>query len=427
MLSGRSGQALVLVLLMTTFIFMVGGAALALGTTTRRTAALDVFQKGAYYVAEAGVEKVLAKAKSDPGWVAGLPLRSDFINTSDELFLPENIPYNESGIIEQVRVIKTGEDASGTEVYLKIKSVGRVQQSSRTLVVEATVIYPFPQEVFKGLWVNKFQGLPQGHGVNFSIDTYVAEGDLTLPKGSVFDGKIFCKGKVTLDGGNNHEVKIAGEIYALDGVELNYVANLDSSSKLTIFVDDPNKVILHRGVTDNYQVVVLSTQELLSKMPPPPPELLGPERLSWYRANADFSQLPSDLKFENGIYYIKGHVELAGTYSGHALVVVEGGVTIGSGRDKYLKRERDEDCLIILATGEVRTHNAHINPIEAFLYSGTGIRLQNGAGFTGGLISPLFDANGNTISVTQDESMLRAYEQSLTWSTSEVKITKWVG
>ncbi|AEG15536.1 hypothetical protein Desku_1977 [Desulfofundulus kuznetsovii DSM 6115] len=427
MLSNRSGQALVLVLLMTTFIFMVGGAALALGTTTRRNAALDIFQKKAYYIAEAGVEKALARAKSDPGWVARLPLRSDFTNTSDELFLPENIPYDENGIIEQVRVIKTGEDAAGKEVYLKIKSVGRTQQSSRTLVVEATVIYPFPREVFKGFWVNRLEGLPQGHGVNFSIDTYITEEDLTLPKDSVFDGKIFCKGKVILDGARSHQVSIGGKIYALGGVELSYVTNLNNNSNLTIYVDSSSKVNLHEGVTVNYQVVVLPTQELLSKMPPSPPELLNPERLNWYRVNTDFTHLPADLKFKNGIYYIKGNVEFAGTYSGQALVVVEGGVTIGSGRDKYLKREREDDCLIILATGEVKTHNAHINPIEAFLYSGTGIRLQNGAGFTGGLISPQFDANGNTISVTQDESILRAYEQSLTWSTSEVKITKWVG
>jgi len=426
---GEKGQAIVLVLLVTAVVFAVGTAALGLGSTAHRIAVMEVAQKKAYYIAEAGVEKALARAVADPDWVTSLPYRSDFADGQDEVLL-NSAAYEAAqggtpvGTIREVRVIKTYVSPDGSEVRLKLKSAGETPPATRTLTVEADLMYPLPETLFKGLWVTRLQGFPQGAGVSLDIDTYVAEGDVTIPEDSSLKGSIYSKGKVVLDGQKNHEVQITGSIYALGGVELRHVKGLGDGS-LNVYADDANKVVCGDGVTVNYRVVVLSSQELLSKMPASAPDLLSAQRLAWYRANADFTVLPSDLNFGSGIYYIQGDVRLAGTYAGQALIVVDGEVTVGDGSTEYLRKRADQDCLIILATGEVRTHNGHIEPIEAFVYSGAEVRLQNSAIFRGGIVSPALDSQGNTVSVQRDANMLAVYRQSLSWTTAVIKIRKW--
>lgn len=419
------GQALIIVLLMATTIFIIGGAALSLGSTVRKNAVYEINQTKAYYIAEAGVEMALNEAKRSPNWVKNLSLKNNFENTEDEVFL-SNLKYpeqdDERNLLESVRVIKTDEDTNNNEVTMKIKSIGRFNQSKKTLIVEVKITNPFPEYLFRGIWTSRFSNLPQGSGVAFTIDTYVSEEDLTVPSGSDVEGNIYCKGRVTLEDGNkNKYVTLNGDIYALGGVVAGDYARINGN----LYVDNASKVTFGKDVTHNGQVVVLGASELASKIPPPLPDLLSADKLDWYQNNADFFQIPANMEFQSGIYYIEGDLQLSGDYSGQATLVVNGKVTIGGPHERYLRRSDNDDCLVILATDIIETHNAQVD-IEAFLYSQRYLDIKNDTEIIGGLITPeIRGAQGRTITIKEDQNMLGSYEDNLTWTTAFMKILRW--
>ncbi|MBE3584720.1 MAG: hypothetical protein IMW94_00835 [Thermoanaerobacter sp.] len=108
MLRDQRGQALAFVLILTTVIFMIGGAAVAMGTAAWKNATLEVWQKKAYYIAEAGVEKALAK------------LRQKLIYPAPnfEEFRIDDEPYA-GGVIEEVTVTK---ETAGSDIFYTISS-----------------------------------------------------------------------------------------------------------------------------------------------------------------------------------------------------------------------------------------------------------------------------------------------------------------
>ena len=79
----QKGYALVIILLLTIVLFFIGSAALTLGGTVRKTAALETEQKKAYYIAEAGIEKAVDKAAVSQGTTTACSNRySNGISTS---------------------------------------------------------------------------------------------------------------------------------------------------------------------------------------------------------------------------------------------------------------------------------------------------------------------------------------------------------
>lgn len=421
MFSGRSGQALVLVLLMTTFIFMIGGAALALGTTVRRSAALDVFQKKAYYVAEAGVEKVLARARSDQDWARSRPFREEnyeFNQDDPAEKVLENVNYPDpssaSSKIKEVRVVKIGEDAGENEVKLKIRSVGACVSGSneynKTLTAVVSIKYPKP--VFKNVAI-------------------YSESVVDMDKGLKVTGNVFCRGDLRLTSQGNSDInktEISGNIYFLGG-NLTTVGQVGFTG--TIFTDDLNKV---KDADLRAKSQVLSASAINALMPVAQEfcehGLLTPEKLEWYKNNADFyNVLPSDMKFSMGVYYFDSDIEISGTYSGNAVLVVNGEVRI---TDELVREEvnKKDHCLTILATKKIYTPQKANVTIEALLYSNESVEFKNKVELHGSVISKAIGpypppSNHGHIRIFYDDNMANQNTEILSSMGSIIKITKW--
>ena len=78
MLCNQKGYALIIVLVMTIVLFFTGSAALTMGSSVRKTAVLETDQKKAYYIAEAGIEKAIEKARQESIWVESLVLNTEY-------------------------------------------------------------------------------------------------------------------------------------------------------------------------------------------------------------------------------------------------------------------------------------------------------------------------------------------------------------
>lgn len=408
----QKGQALLMVLLMTVAILLVGSAALTMGTTVRKTAVHEVNQDKAYYIAEAGVEKALAKAQSDPDWTKARPLRQDFDEggANDEVFITnENYPES-NGTIKEVRVIKTGE--ANNAVTIKIRSKGSSGDgpfhSNRTITVSATLKYP--GNLFK--------------------DVAIYSKGLDLGKGLKVTGNIYSRGNITLESknGRDEDTVINGNIYAIGkvwGNDDNGYTNSTINGK--IYVDsshDATGKIICTGGIDNS----LSADELSALMPVEEninSGLLSPEKLDWYKNNSGFYTLPDNMNFEEGIYYINGNIDLSGQYSGKAIIVVDGEVSI---TDELKRKNPASDCLTILATGEIKTpERAHIE-IHALLYSNEKITIKNkvtliGSAISENVVAPW--ANHGHITVTYDSAMVEKYENITRKNGCFVKINSW--
>lgn len=126
----QKGQALIVVLLMTAVIFFIGAATLALAVSVRKNTAGEIAQKKAYYISDAGIEKVLALVAADSGWLEGL------INGAEYNLVPDLIsPAYADGTIRYVKVTKEKADAAA--VSISIVSRGEYQRAYCELYVKA--------------------------------------------------------------------------------------------------------------------------------------------------------------------------------------------------------------------------------------------------------------------------------------------------
>ena len=72
------GQSMLVVMVLILASFLLCSAVLVMGTNARKIAAFEANQDKAYYIAEAGVEKVLADAKNGPVWLRNLRIGSEY-------------------------------------------------------------------------------------------------------------------------------------------------------------------------------------------------------------------------------------------------------------------------------------------------------------------------------------------------------------
>ncbi|MFA5385851.1 MAG: hypothetical protein WC364_14545 [Eubacteriales bacterium] len=138
---------------------------------------------------------------------------------------------------------------------------------------------------------------------------------------------------------------------------------------------------------------------------------LTTQRLANYNANKYATAIPVGMNFVNGkIYYITGNIGLSGTYTGNAVIVVNGEVTL---RD--LTRGNANSCLTILSTGDMDNQNGN-NTVDALLYSSTSITMKNGFIVNGSVIAP--DVNGHSnsghLTANYNDSMANLFGSQLT-------------
>ncbi|MBC7106470.1 MAG: pilus assembly PilX N-terminal domain-containing protein [Firmicutes bacterium] len=448
MLPDRKGQALLIVLLLTTSILLVGGAAVTVGTAVRKNAAREVHAAKAYYIAEAGVERVLARARRDPHWLQALPGPGgsrDFI----ALDLGGQQAYAGGRFVE-IKVYR--EDAGWNAVLLHIRSTGEYLGAQRTVNVDARVDHAYGDHLFRGLWVKALTGVKLSHGAVVEAETLASEGDVILAEGSAVRGDLFVRGNLKVDSRDNPADKrtvvfgnvwcvgdvlfagegatLVGDLYVQQG-SIGFERPDGVNIGGTVYVRDAEQLPEDWRNRHPGKWRVDPSLDVVSRIPGFP-RLLAPERLAWYRENADAyyegDVTLSDAILQNvaGLWYIKGDLTVYGTYSGHATLVVEGNVTVGHGGTGLMRSDTGgPHCLSILTTGIIDTHNAQL-PVEALLYSeNLASAFQNGATVTGAVVTPNIGSSGREIGLTYDPTMVNAYEENLNWVTSSTRIVKW--
>lgn len=208
------GQALVLVLLLTTVIFMIGSAAVAMGTAARKNATLETWQKKAYYIAEAGIEKALAD------------LRQKLIITPElrfEEFRIDDEPYAD-GVIDEVKVEPVEVKPDGSNTYLITSSAyypaNGGTRARKTVRVKVKVV-PDPFLSYGGPGLKSDTNVQVKAAIADYEGSIVARsGNLTLAS-SIQDcrGGLYAGGDVTLNGlvtGGEGEIK-AGKNVTITG------------------------------------------------------------------------------------------------------------------------------------------------------------------------------------------------------------------
>lgn len=407
------GQSMLMVLIITLAVFLTGSAALALGTNAGKIAAFEVNQEKAYYIAEAGIEKVMADARNGRVWLMDLNTGGSYDYLANNLSGAKN--YGE-GTFEYINVKKLAEDNGQT--VLEIEAWGKCRGCLKKIRTNAIFDTVYAKNLFRGLWI-KESNAPGGHVFNLHTDVYFSNGDAVINEGSVITGNIYSRGTVFFQGAAGSATVIEGDVYASGGVALTGAGPVAISG--FIYVDDISKV------PEEFKdiAVVLPAGELNAKIPESEafPELLSAGRLKWYRENADYHALPDlneqNMVFQDGIYYLAGGQELSGTYSGNAVIVVDGSVTISS-----LRKNAESDSLAVLSAAEVSLTAAN-EATDALLYAKNQVNMSNGVLINGNVLSPVLASQGSLISISKDENMFNNFRDTNNWSTCFTRITKW--
>ncbi len=132
-ISDNKGQGLALVIVLTALIFAVGAASVALATSSRRNAGLEVCQKKAYYIAEAGLEKAVFGARCGESWLEQLDPGGKAVNLVPDYIFPEYA----DGRIEYVNVKK--DDSVGDQDLLSVECSGSCRKANCTLQARVEV------------------------------------------------------------------------------------------------------------------------------------------------------------------------------------------------------------------------------------------------------------------------------------------------
>ncbi|MDD2442924.1 MAG: hypothetical protein PHS52_00275 [Desulfotomaculaceae bacterium] len=139
--SNDSGQALILVMMIMLLVLLMGSSMLTLGSESRQASFDEQRIAQAGYIAEAGIEKAMAKIKYDPFWLKGLDLNK-------EATFIQALGYA-GGTITAVKLKRTSSAGNPTRFY--IESLGEYQGARRTIQVEGEMYDPI--DFSKGIWV----------------------------------------------------------------------------------------------------------------------------------------------------------------------------------------------------------------------------------------------------------------------------------
>lgn len=152
-LNNAAGQALVLVVTITALLLGMSFTALHLAGEYRKTSLTERKMAQAYYIADAGVERALARAKADSDWlwqaVHGAAGREVTLITGENYaggFIT-GVTVREIGIYPATPLSK--HDVVYTDI--EVMAAGFYDNSQKTLVVRARVSAPLP--FVKGVWL----------------------------------------------------------------------------------------------------------------------------------------------------------------------------------------------------------------------------------------------------------------------------------
>ena len=200
----ESGQAVLLVMMMVLLLFLLSGAVLVTAGENRRAYHGEMSMVAAYYIAEAGVERVLAQIMTDRDWLWDVvhgATAGEVVFIADEAYA--------GGEIAKVTVREIGiepglplDPAEVIHTDIEILSEGSYQGSRKTLVVKVRITSPL--RFSAPFWVNQLETAP-GH--------VELTGDKPVP---VLDRSFFWKNKDQHHEGDLYlsgELPVAGILY----------------------------------------------------------------------------------------------------------------------------------------------------------------------------------------------------------------------
>lgn len=434
MLCNQKGYALIIVLVMTIVLFFTGSAALTMGSSVRKTAVLETDQKKAYYIAEAGIEKAIEKARQESIWVESLVLNTEYN------LVPDVIPAEYAdGNLVHVKVRK--EFFNDSKTTLNIESKGRYRDVYRQIRVKVDLGKPMP--FYRGLWTESPPDAPSAFENNSVIGSnMLINGDIIFKQNcTILDKDVTVGGNVVIENNMNarnlksggrvtvsNNGRVEGNIQAVGDVIVknNAVVTGDIRSMGNITLEQNAVVggdVWANGVVNNSSskkegIYPNQSMDLRFTVHPFPKI-----DLDWYHKNADYyysgSQTWSGDLNLNGLYYIKGDLTIkGGTYSGVATVVVSGTVGINGNLDCT---DIEQDDLCILSAGYVTLGNKKKDRVRALIYSPATVTIDNNTTLCGSLIARTLKQNNNAEFYFEP----KMENNQPDWVTTSLKILSW--
>ncbi|OPX88398.1 MAG: Polymer-forming cytoskeletal [Pelotomaculum sp. PtaB.Bin104] len=438
-LKNESGQALVLVMMVMLLLLLMGSSMLTQGSESRKQSYEERKMVQAYYIADAGAEKALARIKNDPFWLKeDLAYNTEvrYIGDPDGVLISEPLAYMDGGQITDVTVKRTSVAANPTTFY--IKSLGEYQGARRTIEIEGKMYDPV--NLPAGVTVN----FPSTFSNNTIINSdVISTNDLTFSNNSNISGVITAVGNVMLQnnvsatkvvtGGdlilsNNvqvtmdveaardvilyNNVKITGNINAVRNV------SLGNNAVITGDVYYNGTLTMGSGALIGEEMLHPGEAHAVNVVPAPFPVL----DQDWYARNAD-RVLTGNLagSFDvDGISYVAGDISLSGTYSGNGAIVAGGKVTINGD----LNRADAGSSLAVISFGNDDGVGIEVSKnitVYALLYCPNKIVIDNNANFHGSVICNVVDVSNNA-TVTYEDFL---QQNQPDWITTGVSITSW--
>lgn len=434
----QAGQALVIVMVLMGVFLILGTATVGLGSSGTRAALYEGDLVRALYIAEAGVEKALARAKWDYSWVEGLTLGVE------RNLVPDPIPsaYG-GGILEYVRVTRVSADENKST--LRIESRGRYRHARRTVKVTAEVGRPFA--FWRGVWTESPDSAPSSFSNNAVVNSEVlVNGSITFSNNCTITEVVRVGGNVVVE--NNMQInprdlyaggtvtiknngEVAGNVHAVGSVLLENNAEVGGNVRSMGDVTLENNAEVRGSVWANGNVNLASNARVRGGVYPHQAMDLRftvPDfpylDLEWYRSNAEHylsgSQTWTGSVSLDGLYFIDGNLTVQGTctYRGVATVVVNGTVTV-SNNGKLLPADPARDDLCLLSPSNVSLRNNA--EVKALVYSPATVSIENNAVLRGSVIARTLHVENNADVIYEPQLA----DNQPDWVTARVRIISW--
>lgn len=429
MLYNQKGYALIIVLMMTIVLFFIGSAALTMGGSVRKTALLETEQKKAYYIAEAGIEKAVDKAKRESAWVESLALNSEYN------LVPDVIPAGYAdGNLVHVKVRK--EFFNESKTVLSIESKGQYRDVYREIRAKVDLGKPMP--FYRGLWTESPPDSPSAFENNSVIGSdMIINGNITFLQNCMVTENVWVGGDVTVENNMNarnlyatgsvtikNNGVVTGNIQAVGDVTLHNNArvgrDVKSMGDITLYDAVISGDIWANGEINNHSTRLegiypnqsMDLRFTISTFP----EI----DLEWYRKNADYhysgAQSWSGNLDLNGLFFIEGDLKIQGTYSGVGTVVVSGTVKF---EGNLGCADIDQDDLCILSAGNVTLINGV--QVWALIYSPATVTINNEAKLRGSVIARTLIQNN----LSEFYYVPEMKENQPDWVTTSLQILSW--
>ncbi|KUK11816.1 MAG: Uncharacterized protein XD51_1268 [Moorella sp. 60_41] len=323
LLRDQKGQALLFTAFMASLILVLVTGSLAVAGSHRRNVVRQEQQVQVYYIAEAGLERAVARIKAEPGWLDGIPpgvsVRLDDLEG----------PYA-GGEIAEVTLQKV---PWGMGFRVDLTSVGKLVSARKTL--RASLYSVSARSFLGGLSLLPESPLDLDIKGNFLL-----EGSGNQTGRLLLNGNLYLSGNAAING----DVYVSGEVTGRDKV----TGQVNSG-----FRELPG-----------FPAMDLTYYEEEAR-----------RQGRYYDGNLSWS---GTIQLD-GVYYVAGNAYLSGTYSGQGIIVVRGNVYFTGNLSGSLG-----SALAVIALGDVDVKNHTVK--AAIITEGT-LYLQGNAVVEGAILA----------------------------------------